>query len=170
MTIRKIQFYPSKSLEKKSSPVEDFEENEFTTLVQDMRETCKAYRAEGLSAVQVGVHKRVFITKMEDGEFKVFVNPEIMEMDGKVSNKEGCLSFPGVVEFVERAEDIVVKFQDETGKESTVAADGMEAIAIQHETDHLDGVLFISRVSPLKRRMMLKKLTKMKKKYGIIGR
>ena len=167
MTIRKIQFYPSKSLEQKSAPVKDFEAEEFTTLVQDMKETCKAYRAEGLSAVQVGVHKRVFIVKMEDGEFKVFANPKITEMDGKVSNKEGCLSFPGVVEFVERAEDIVIKAQDETGEEFTVAADGMEAIAIQHENDHLDGVLFIQKVSPLKRRMMLKKLTKMKKKYNI---
>ncbi len=167
MTIRKIQFYPSKTLEQKSVPIEDFESKEFTTLVQDMKETCKAYRAEGVSAVQVGALKRVFVIKMEDGEFRVFVNPEITEMDGKVSNKEGCLSFPGVVEFVERAEDIVVKAQDETGEEFTVAADGMEAIAIQHENDHLDGVLFIRRVSPLKRRLMLKKLSKMKKKYNI---
>ncbi len=167
MTIRQVQFYPSKVLEKKSVPIEDFESKEFTTLIEDMKATCKGYRAEGLSAVQIGVHQRVFVVRMEDGEFKVFANPEITDTDGKISNKEGCLSFPGVVEFVERAEDITVKAQDEFGEEFTVSADGMEAIAIQHENDHLDGILFIHKVSPLKRRMMLKKLAKMKKKYNI---
>jgi len=166
MPVIPVLQYPDKALTQLSTPVEDFEDEEFINLIDNLRDTCAAYRGEGIAAPQIGVNKRVFVIGIDKDAFKVYVNPELVDSDGKEMNKEGCLSFPGIVEFVERAEDVTVKAQDELGVEFTVSADGVEAIALQHELDHLDGILFITRMSPLKRRYALKKLSKLRKRHG----
>jgi peptide deformylase len=166
MPIREVKLYPNKCLRKEAQPVEDFEDEELASLVLDLQETCVAYRAQGLSAPQIGVDKRVFVINVGD-EFRTFINPEISDKDGTVLGKEGCLSFPMISEIIERAEDITVTAKNVVGEEFVISADGLEAVAIQHENDHLDGVLFLDKVSPLKRRIALKKLSKLKKRYGV---
>jgi len=165
MSIQQVLLFPDKGLRVVSEPVTDFEDEEFKTLVEDLKQTAMAYRAHGLAAPQIGVNKRVFVTHTgEAGEVKVFVNPEILETHGKQKRNEGCLSFPGVTELLERAEEVVVKAFDEKGEEFTLSCDDLDATAILHETDHLDGVLFIERMSRLKKRFVMKKLNKMKRR------
>ncbi len=166
MPVKRVLEYPHEALTQVCEPIEDFEDEDFQSLINDLRDTCEAYRGEGIAAPQIGVNKRVFVVGVDKSAFKVYVNPEIIDSDGKERNKEGCLSFPGIVEFVERAEDVTVKAQDEIGEEFTVSADGVEAIALQHEMDHLDGILFIERMSPLSKRYALRKLIKLRKRHG----
>lgn len=166
MAVQRILIYPNTKLKQECEPVEDFESEEFKALVQDLKDTCTDREAQGLAAPQIGELKRVFVSRI-DNEVKVFVNPKL-ELDGDtVPNKEGCLSFPGLLEMVQRPEEVTVTAQDETGKEFTYFVDDIEAVAIQHEYDHLDGILFTDRVSRLQRRFMLKRLAKIKKKYSI---
>ena len=168
MAVQGILIYPHPKLTEPCTPVEDFESDEFKALVMDLRDTAEQRGAQGLAAPQLGELKRVFVTKDSDsGEYKVFVNPTL-ELEGdRVRNREGCLSFPGLLELVERPEEVTITAKDEEGKEFTVYADDVESVAIQHEYDHLDGILFTQRVSPLVRRFMLKRLKKIKKKYII---
>jgi peptide deformylase len=162
MTIKQVLIYPNKALREQSVPVEDFEAEEFKQLIVDLKDTVEAYRAHGLAAPQLGVNKRVFVTNTGSG-VKYFVNPVISEEDGSVKNNEGCLSFPGVSELIDRFEEITITAQDETGKEFTCCMDELDAVALQHEFDHLNGVLFIDLVSTLKKRYMLRKLQKVTK-------
>jgi peptide deformylase len=118
----------------------------------------------GLAATQIGVAKRIFVidiaTEDEPSDLRVFINPEILETDGTLAWNEGCLSFPGVTEDIKRAERVRVRALDADGKPFELQAEGLLAVAIQHETDHLNGVLMIDKVNALKRRMMGKKLAK----------
>ncbi len=118
----------------------------------------------GLAANQVGVGLRIFVidTAAEDepSDLKVFINPEILELDGVQIWEEGCLSFPGATEEIKRAERVKVKALDRDGKEFTLEADGLLAVAIQHETDHLDGTLMIDRMGVLQKRIVHRKMQK----------
>jgi peptide deformylase len=166
MPLREVKLYPNDCLRKKAQTVEDFEDEEIAALVIDLQETCVAYQAQGLAAPQIGVDKRVFVINVGN-EFRTYINPEITEREGTIESKEGCLSFPTINEVVKRSEDITIKAKNVVGEEFVVSADGVEAVAIQHENDHLDGVLFLDKVTPLKRRFALKKLAKLKKRYGV---
>ena len=119
----------------------------------------------GLAATQVNVHKRVLVTDVSEDKSQplALVNPEIVSKDGIEVMEEGCLSVPGFYEEVERAESIVVRFLDRDGKQQELAADGLLAVCIQHEIDHLDGKLFVDYLSQLKRQRIRKKLTKEQK-------
>lgn len=173
--IKQILTYPDKQLTQVSKPVEDLNSEEFKQLILDMEHTIKANNAQGLAAIQIGVPLRVFCTlidvEFEDArspELRFFVNPRLDPeySEGQASIKEGCLSFPGVMEYCKRFEEVRVYAQDKTGEDFILDLDGLESVAVQHELDHLDGILFVDRVGKLKRKMMLKSLAKQRKKYG----
>lgn len=166
MTVRAVLTYPNKCLRQKAESVPEVNDD-VRALVQDLKDTCRAYRANGLAAPQIGISSRVFVTQVNESEPTVFINPEIVNPeDHGFEMKEGCLSFPGVEEIITRFGDVTIRALDVNGVEFTLSLDGLEAVAVQHEYDHLDGVLFIDHVSSLKRRFMLKKLKKIMKKYN----
>lgn len=163
-----FKFYGNKGsecLRWKCDPVEDFGDR-LQNVVDTLLCTAYFYEAEGLAAPQIGVLSRVFVVKI-NGEYKAFVNPTIIDKNGKAKELEGCVSFPQAMARVERSEDIVVQAHDTSGEMFTLALDGMEAVCVQHETDHLDGILFIDRMSPLYRRQTLKKSEKIMRRFGL---
>jgi peptide deformylase len=166
MAVKQVVFYPGKVLREKCTDIEDFASEEFLTLMQDLADTLGAYGALGLAAPQIGVAKRVFVTNVE-GQLHYFINPTITRKEGSITTKEGCLSFPATFERIERSSEVAIEAIDADGKEFTCELNGMDAVAAQHEYDHLDGVLFIDKVSILAKKMMLKKLGKFKKKFNI---
>jgi len=165
MTTREILQYPDPRLREVAQPVA-LVDAAVQTLVDDMAETMYASNGCGLAATQIGVNMRVFVVDCagedEPSDFRVFINPEILEADGVQVWNEGCLSFPGVSEEIKRAEHIRVRALDRNGKTFELEADGLLAVAIQHELDHLNGVLMIDKLNALKRRMMGRKLAKAK--------
>jgi peptide deformylase len=164
MAIRPILHYPDKRLRNPGQPVVRFDA-ELKQLVDDMAETMYAAPGVGLAAPQIGVSQRIFIIDVAAGEeapseLRVFINPEIVERVGEVCYEEGCLSFPGVHEEIERAERVRVRAQDIEGKSFELEADGLLAIAVQHENDHLDGKLMVDRLSLLRRRLVHRAMVK----------
>lgn len=164
MSIRTILQYPDKRLRNPGKPVTDFGP-ELQTLVDDMAETMYAAPGVGLAAPQIGESLRLFIIDIATADdapsdFRVFVNPEIVEREGDVVWEEGCLSFPGVHEEIKRSERVKVRAQDREGNTFELEADGLLAIAIQHENDHLDGKLMVDHLSVLKRRLVHRAMTK----------
>jgi peptide deformylase len=163
MAIRSILQYPDKRLRVHAAPVTEVTP-QVLSLIEDMKETMYAAPGCGLAAPQIGVGLRLFIVDTagedEPSELKVFINPEIVEREGKVVWEEGCLSFPGIHEEIERAERVTVRALNERGEKVELSAEGLLGIAVQHENDHLDGVLMIDHLSVLKRRMALRKLQK----------
>ncbi|MDI9238366.1 peptide deformylase [Lysobacter sp. LF1] len=135
---------------------------EFQTLLDDMFETMYEAPGIGLAASQVDVHQRFMVIDIseEKNQPMVFINPEILARDGEQVYQEGCLSVPGIFADVTRANRITVKFLDRTAQERTLDVDGLLAVCIQHEMDHLAGKLFVDYLSPLKREMVRKKLAK----------
>jgi peptide deformylase len=137
--------------------------DEIRALVSDLRDTMYAAEGIGLAAPQIGVPLRVFVYDVNEPEIEpgALINPRIVEVSGKMKEAEGCLSIPGVTELVERSARVVLEGLAPDGSPVRVEATGLLSRCLQHEQDHLDGVLFIDRLSPLKRRMLLKKWSKM---------
>jgi|TARA_B100001093_G_C26512515_1_gene878094 peptide deformylase len=167
MTIRKILIEPDPFLRKKSEDVEAVN-NEIRLLMDDMVETMYAAPGIGLAAIQIGVPKKVIVIDLtREGEKKnplYFVNPEIITSSHTdISYEEGCLSVPGQFAEIIRPDKCKVKFLDYNGTEKILEAEGLLATCIQHEMDHLKGVLFIDYLSKLKKGMIIKKLSKQKK-------
>ncbi|HYO95407.1 MAG TPA: peptide deformylase [Polyangiaceae bacterium] len=165
MATREILKYPDPRLREVAQPVASVTP-EIQALVDDMAETMYASSGCGLAATQIGVNHRVFVVDCagedEPSDLRVFINAEVIEADGVQIWNEGCLSFPGVNEEIKRAEHVRVRALDRTGKSFEIEADGLLAVAIQHELDHLNGVLMIDKLSPLKRRMMGRRLANAK--------
>ena len=161
MAVLDVLRFPDERLRTVAETVTDIDAS-IKTLVKDMFETMREERGIGLAATQVNVHKRVIVMDVSDeqNEPRVFINPEIIEQQGKMINEEGCLSVPNNYAKVERAEEITVKAQDENGDEFTLSAQGLLAVCIQHEMDHLKGKLFVDYLSPLKRQRIKAKLEK----------
>ncbi|HJL17562.1 MAG TPA: peptide deformylase [Sandaracinaceae bacterium LLY-WYZ-13_1] len=164
MAIRTILHYPDKRLRNPGEPVADFGP-ELEKLVEDMAETMYAAPGVGLAATQIGEPIRLFIVDVATGDdepsdLRVFVNPEILERDGSQTWEEGCLSFPGVHEEIDRAERVKVRAQDEKGETFELEADGLLAVAIQHENDHLDGKLMIDHLGLLRKRLVHRTMVK----------
>ena len=137
---------------------------EVRTLVEDLLDTMRADKGVGLAANQVGVARRVAVVDTNDGEPPVvLINPVILERKGKAVQEEGCLSIPEIYGNVERALQIVVETTGLDGKRVRVEAEELRARAIQHEIDHLDGILFIDRLSPLKRKLLVNKWNRLRK-------
>jgi peptide deformylase len=157
----KILEFPDPRLRTKATPV-DVVDDDLRTLIGDMFETMYAAPGIGLAATQVNVHKRLLITDVtsDKSEPHVFINPEILEKDGVTYTDEGCLSVPGYYEEVKRAEHIRVRFLDRNGESREMEAEGLLAVCIQHEIDHLDGKLFVDYLSEAKRQRIRKKLEK----------
>ncbi len=171
MTIRSILHYPDKRLRIAGKPVTDFGP-ELQSLIDDMAETMYAAPGVGLAAPQIGVSQRLFIVDVavgddESSDLRVFINPEIVDTDGITSFEEGCLSFPGIREEIERAAQVTVRALDRHGQPFEVEADGLLAVAIQHENDHLEGKLMVDRMSILKRRMVHRAMTKRAATAGV---
>ena len=164
MELLDIIHYPDKRLRMVAEPVTDFEDEEMQDQVHSMMLTCGVYKAQGLAAPQVGINKRIFVAPTDEKNAEVFINPRITEREGTQRMSEGCLSFPGAHEVIERSAELTLVYQTLEGEERTVALDGLESVAVQHELDHLDGILFIDKVSALKRGLMLKRMKKVVKR------
>ena len=167
MTIRKILIEPDAFLRQKSTEVEVVDDS-IRTLMNDMLETMYNAPGIGLAAIQIGVPKRVIVIDLsrEDEEKKplYFVNPKIItNSDNEAVYEEGCLSVPGQFAEINRPDKCKVKYLDYDGNEKILDAEGLLATCIQHEIDHLEGILFIDYLSKLKKSMIVKKLSKQKK-------
>lgn len=163
MALLEILHYPDPRLREVAKPVAEVTP-EIRQLVEDMAETMYDAPGVGLAATQVGVPLRIFVIDIamddEPSELRVFINPEILERDGAISWSEGCLSFPGVSEDIKRAESVKVRALDVNGKPFELEATDLLAVAIQHENDHLDGVLMIDKLNALKKQMIGRKLSR----------
>ena len=153
--------FPDPRLRRVAKPVEEVTESE-RRLAADMLEIMYESRGIGLAATQVNQGVRVVVMDLSDdrSEARVFINPEIIEREGSQKCEEGCLSVPGVYAEVKRAERVKVRALDAEGQPFELEADGLLAVCIQHEIDHLDGKVFVDYLSPLKRRMVEKRLKK----------
>jgi peptide deformylase len=165
VALHDIVLFGDEVLRRKGDPVDVFD-RKLARLVDDMFETMYHAEGVGLAAPQIGVSKRICVIDVRDEDLGdagrvALINPEIIGVSKKTDKaSEGCLSIPGLDEFVTRPEHVVVRAQDVSGSTIEVEGDGLFSRAIQHEIDHLEGILFIDRVSPLKRRMLLKKWKK----------
>ena len=168
IALLEILKYPDPFLKTKAAPVETVDKS-VKTLIAGMIETMYHARGIGLAAVQVGVDKRVIVLDVPDENVEerqkgknlvALVNPEITRAEGETKYEEGCLSVPGITADVVRASEVTVKALDREGRPFTIDATGLFAIALQHEIDHLDGVLFIDRLSRLKKEIVKRKLKK----------
>ena len=161
MALLPILRYPDPRLHTKAKPVEVVDAG-IRKLVADMAETMYAAPGIGLAATQVDVHKRVLVLDVSEdkSQFKVFINPEILWREGECVGEEGCLSVPGIYESVRRNERVKVRALDTEGEPFEIEADGLLAICLQHEIDHLDGKVFVEYLSRLKLSRIKSKLEK----------
>ena len=167
MTVKQILTEPNKILRQVSKPVESVSKEE-QILMDDMLETMYAANGIGLAAIQIGVPKRIIVMDLsrdeEKKEPRYFVNPIIKNKNSdKATNEEGCLSVPNQFAEIDRPSTCVVEYLDYDGKKQILNAEGLLATCIQHEMDHLEGILFIDYLSKLKKSMIIKKLSKQKK-------
>ncbi|MEO8019471.1 MAG: peptide deformylase [Pseudomonadota bacterium] len=156
--------YPDPRLRTKAKPVEVFDAA-LAQLAEAMLETMYAAPGVGLAATQVDVHKRLIVMDVSEGktEPRVFCNPEVLAEDGLGITEEGCLSVPGIFDEVERAVTVRARAQDVSGKTFEIDLEGLAAVCLQHEMDHLEGKLFVDYLSDLKRERIRKKLDKDRK-------
>ncbi len=161
MAILTILEFPDERLRKKALPVEQVDDG-IRRLVADLFETMYAAPGVGLAATQVNVHKRVIVMDVSEEKNTplCLINPVLQEKSGQGESDEGCLSVPGIFEKVNRAEKIVVESLNQDGESCTLEAEGLLAVCIQHEIDHLDGKLFVDYLSPLKRQLVRNRLKK----------
>lgn len=161
MALLPILRFPDPRLRKVAVSVNKID-NSIKKLAADMAETMYEAPGIGLAATQVDVHKRVVVIDIseEKNDLLVLVNPEIIEADGLAIGEEGCLSVPGIYDRVERAEQVKVRFLDLEGEQQVLAADGLLAVCIQHELDHLNGKVFVDHLSQLKQGRIKSKLAK----------
>ncbi len=162
-----ILHYPDPRLRTKARPVECVDDD-IRTLVKDMFETMYAAPGIGLAATQVNVHKQIVVIDISEDHSQplVLINPEILSSHGETDTEEGCLSVPGIYEAVSRAEQISVRTLDLDGNSREFEAEGILAVCIQHELDHLQGKLFVDYLSKLKQSRIRKKLEKKAKLAG----
>jgi peptide deformylase len=164
MTRLTILEFPDPRLRTRAAPV-DTVDGSLRDLIDDMLETMYAARGIGLAATQVNVHKRVLVTDVSEArnQPRAFINPEILSRDGSETSQEGCLSVPGYYDEVQRAARVRVRALDRDGKSFEEDLEGLLAICVQHEIDHLDGKLFVDYLSEMKRQRVRKKLEKERK-------
>jgi len=170
--VKEIVIYPDKRLKEISTEVTEFNE-ELHTLLDDMFDTMCSKNGVGLAAIQIGIPKRVLIINLPEDDSDEpnikrentleIINPVFLEMNGKCKNQEGCLSVPGFYEDVERAKHVILEYQDRDGNKKTIDSDDFLAIALQHEIDHLNGKVFIEKLSILKRKKFEKEWKKRQK-------
>jgi peptide deformylase len=162
MSLRPIHLLGSPVLRERSAEVGEVDDD-VRDLVRDLFDTMHADSGIGLAANQVGMARRVAVVQTEDDDAVVLIDPIILEREGTVRGEEGCLSIPEIFADVDRARRIVIETTTLDNERITVEATDLRARAIQHEIDHLDGVLFIDHVSPLKRRLLMQKWKRQRK-------
>lgn len=153
--------YPNPNLKIVATPVTAFN-SELEAITSDMLETMYANDGCGLAATQVDIHQRIFVMDMSETKDQpmIIINPQIVNPTGEVQFNEGCLSFPGIRVKVKRHASLELQYQNLAGEPKTMAADGILAICIQHENDHIDGITFFDRLSPLKRKLAKQRYVK----------
>jgi peptide deformylase len=163
--------YPDPRLRTRATPVEVFDAA-LARQVEDMFETMYAAPGIGLAATQVDYHKRLIVMDVSESKDKrqVFINPEILAAEGQGVGEEGCLSVPGIYDEVKRAARVRARFHDVHGKAHEIELDGLAAVCLQHEMDHLEGKLFVDYLSDLKRERIRKKLEKDRKERAARSR
>lgn len=161
MALLPILHYPDPRLHTVAAPVLRVDDK-IRKLIKDMAQTMYEAPGIGLAATQVDVHLRVLVIDISEthDQLQVFINPEIIRAEGEEECEEGCLSVPGIYEKVTRAAKVTVTALDETGRQRTIEADGLLAVCIQHEMDHLVGRVFVEKLSRLKQQRIAAKLTK----------
>ena len=166
MTKLRILEFPDPRLRKKAAPVAAVDDA-VRTLIDDMFETMYEAPGIGLAATQVDVHRRVLVADLsqEKNEPHVLINPAILEKDGATVTEEGCLSVPGYYDEVERAEHIKVRYLDRDGNEQESEIEGLLAVCVQHEMDHLEGKLFVDYLSEVKRQRIRKRIEKGRRQH-----
>jgi peptide deformylase len=164
MATLEILSFPDSRLRIKAKPVEAFDDA-LLRLISDMKETMYRENGIGLAATQVNVHKQLLVLDVSEdrNHLRVYINPTLLEEEGTESCEEGCLSVPGIYAQVSRARSVRVRAQNADGSVFEESLEGLDAICLQHEMDHLKGVLFVDYLSPLKRQMVRKKLEKQKR-------
>jgi peptide deformylase len=165
MAVMPILYYPDPRLNKVAARVERIDD-EIRQLIKDMSETMYAAPGVGLAATQVDVHLRVIVIDISENrsQLRVFVNPELLSASGVADREEGCLSVPEVYEKVRRAERVTVRAMDAEGRPYTLEADGLLAVCIQHEMDHLEGKVFVEKLSRLKQNRLRARLKKQERR------
>lgn len=165
--VRKILKYGEPVLERTADPVTEFDTAEIRELIADMWETMYAAKGVGLAAPQIGLSKRISVIDTSVGEDEskkiVIINPEILSREGSQTGEEGCLSIPGFRDQVKRANKVTVRAHNERGEAVEIEGEELLARALQHEIDHLNGILFLNHLSPLKRDLIRRKIKKMQK-------
>lgn len=161
MAILEIKEYGEPVLREKSLPVKEITP-EILNLIRDMAETMYTAPGVGLAAPQVGVSKRIIIIDGEEEGLIVLINPTMVKSEGEVIEEEGCLSIPGVYSEVKRSSKVTVKALNKSGELIKITKEGLLARALQHEIDHLEGILFVDRIGKVKRQLLLNKLKKQK--------
>ncbi len=161
MSLLKVLCFPDERLRTIAKPITEFNA-ELQEQIDNMFETMYEEKGIGLAATQVNYHHQLIVMDLQDEveRPKVFINLEIIEKSGDFCNEEGCLSVPGIYAKVDRAEFVTIKALDRDGNEFTLKADGLFAICLQHELDHLNGKLFVDYLSPLKKQRIKQKLEK----------
>lgn len=156
--------FPDRRLRTVAKPVEVFD-RKLGEFIDDMIETMYDAQGIGLAATQVNVHQQILVLDVSEAQNQplVYINPQILHSEGSETCEEGCLSVPGIYAEVERAERIRIRAHDRDGQPFESEVDGMHAVCIQHEMDHLKGKLFVDYLSPLKQRMVRKKLEKQRR-------
>ncbi len=165
--VHKVVKYGDPVLEKKAEPIQEFDTPELHQLVQDMFDTMYSAKGIGLAAPQIGLSKQLTVIDVsageEGGEKLVLINPEIVEKSGSQLGEEGCLSIPGFREDVKRALKVKIRARNAKGDTLEYEADDLLSRCMQHEIDHLHGVLFLAHLSPLKRDLIRRKIRKLQK-------
>jgi peptide deformylase len=165
--VHPIVKYGQPVLEQKAVAIKEFDTPELNQLVEDMFDSMYAARGVGLAAPQIGIGKRIAVIDVSNGEDPaqklVLINPEIVGTEGTQTGEEGCLSLPTFREPVTRAQKVTIRAHDAKGKQFELTGEDLLARAFQHETDHLNGRLYISHISPLKRDLIRRKVRKLQK-------
>ena len=175
MALLKIVHFPAPVLRKKTKLITDFSDPKLESLISDMAETMYDAPGVGLAANQIGLSLRLAVIdvdwKEEEGQknLRVFINPILLEKSDPISFEEGCLSLPSLTAQTKRFNKVTVQYQDLKGTKKTLSAEGLLAVALQHETDHLDGKLYIDRLSSLKKELLVKKFKKLKEERKSSG-
>lgn len=164
MAVLEVLSYPDPRLRVKATPVTQFN-NVLKQTIQDLYDTMYEDEGCGLAATQVGVNLRIFVMDLSGNgtEPRCLINPEILECNGERIKEEGCLSFPGVYAKVARPQSVLIRYCDENGQTHEETFTGLGAACCQHETQHLDGILYVDLLSPIKRTFLVKKLKKYQK-------
>ena len=165
MAILEIKEYGEPVLREKALPVKEITP-EILNLIKDMAETMYTASGVGLAALQVGVPKRIILVDGEEDGLIVLINPMIIKSEGEVVAEEGCLSVPDIYSQVKRSSKVTIKALNENGDPIEITEEGLTARALQHEIDHLDGILFIDRIGRMERQILLNKLKKKKRVTG----